>query len=79
MPELVNAPPRKGRPRKRAHRPAMRNVSAQLPVEQADAFIDLCEAMGTSGAAVLREAALSYMAAHRDQAPVNQEGLPLTG
>lgn len=56
----------------------MRNVSAQLPIDQADAFIDLCEAMGTSGAAVLREAALVYMETHRDQVPVHQEGLPLT-
>lgn len=77
MPELVSTP-RKGRPRRRTHRPAMRNVSAQLPVEQADAFIDLCEVMGTSGAAVLREAALAFMAAHRDQVPPSQEGLPLT-
>lgn len=56
----------------------MRNVSVALTVEQADTFIDLCEAMGTTGAAVLREAALAFTAANRDQVSTNQEGLPLT-
>lgn len=78
MPELVSTS-RKGRPRRHTYRPAMRNVSVALTLDQADTFIDLCEAMGTTGAAVLREAALAFTAAHRDQVSLNsQEGLPLT-
>ena len=57
----------------------MRNVSAQLPQEQADAFIDLCYALGTSGAAVLRQAAIDFMVEHQDQMATEQGELPLTG
>lgn len=57
----------------------MRNVSAQLPQDQADAFIDLCYALGTSGAAVLRQAAVNFMVEHQDQMPAEQRELPMTG
>lgn len=58
----------------------MRNVAARMPADEADTFYDLCQANGTTGAAVLREAALTYIAQHQDDRPaVNMMELPLTG
>lgn len=51
-----------------------------MPADEADTFYDLCQANGTTGAAVLREAALAYIAQHEDDRPaVNMMELPLTG
>lgn len=75
----TNESPRRGRPKRPTARPAMRNVSAQLPQDEADAFYDLCYAVGTTGASVLRRAAMEFMAEHQHEMSREQRELPLTG
>ncbi len=70
---------RRGRPRK-AHRPAMRNVTAQVPYTDADLFADTCELLGISAASVLRTAMYDFLAAHPiEEIDQPQEAMPLTG
>lgn len=70
---------RPGRHRRADDRPKTRTVGVAIPVEDANRFSDICDALDIYGSEVLKPAIYSFIEEHADLDPKDQEALPLTG